>query len=47
VQKGHTVSTGAKARLSPAQFETINPYGTLSFDIVGVLKRTRRPLRRL
>jgi TnpA family transposase len=38
------VSTEAKGRLSPAQ--TINPYGTLTFDIVGVLKRTRHPLRR-
>ena len=29
--------------LSPGQFETINPYGTLTFDIPGVLGRPRRP----
>jgi TnpA family transposase len=34
--EGHAVSAEAKARLSPAQFETINPYGTLTFDIVAV-----------
>ncbi len=44
---GHHVSDEAVAHLSPAHFETINPYGTLTFDIAGVLKRSRRPLRRL
>jgi hypothetical protein len=43
---GNPVNAEAKARLSPAKFETINPYGTLSFAVVGVLERTRRPLRR-
>jgi len=40
---GHPVSDDAIAHLSPGQFETINPYGTLTFDIPGVLKRLRRP----
>ncbi len=40
---GHAVSSEAIANLSPAQFETINPYGTLTFDIPGVLERPRRP----
>lgn len=40
---GHPVSDEAIAHLSPGQFETINPYGTLTFDISGVLKRPRRP----
>jgi TnpA family transposase len=43
---GHQVSDEAKAHLSFAHFETINPYGTMVFDIAGVLKRSRRPLRR-
>ena len=43
---GHEVSDEAKAHLSFAHFETINPYGTMVFDIAGVLKRSRRPLRR-
>lgn len=29
--------------MSPAHFEAINPYGTLSFAIAGVLKRARSP----
>ena len=29
--------------LSPGQYETINPYGTLTFDIPGVLGCPRRP----
>jgi len=33
--------------MSFAHFEAINPYGTLIFDIASVLKRSRRPLRRL
>jgi TnpA family transposase len=41
---GHQASDEAIAHLSPARFETINPYGTLVFDIAGVLKRSRRPL---
>ena len=41
------VSDQVKAHISPAHFEAINPYGTLIFDIAGVLKRSRRPLRRL
>ena len=40
---GHPVSNEAIANLSPGQFETINPYGTLTFDITVVLKRPRRP----
>ena len=43
---GHEVSDEAKAHLSFAHFEAINPYGTMVFDIAGVLKRSRRPLRR-
>jgi Tn3 transposase DDE domain len=43
---GHPVSADAIAHLSPAQFETINPYGTLTFDIAGVLERPRRALLR-
>ena len=38
---GRPVSEAAIAHLSPGQFETINPYGTLTFDIPGVLKRPR------
>ncbi len=41
---GHQVSDQVKAHISPAHFEAINPYGTLIFDIAGVLKRSRRPL---
>ncbi len=44
---GHHVSDEAIAHLGPAHFEAINPYGTLSFDVAAVLKRARRPLRRL
>jgi len=40
---GRRVSDEAIAHLSPGQFETINPYGTLTFDIPGVLARPRRP----
>jgi hypothetical protein len=40
---GHPVSDETIAHLSPGQFETINPYGTLTFDILGVLQRPRRP----
>lgn len=43
---GHEVSDEAKAHLSFAHFEAINPYGTLVFDIASVLTRSRRPLRR-
>jgi hypothetical protein len=39
------VSDEAIAHLSPGQFETINPYGTLTFDIAGVLERPRRSPR--
>ena len=42
---GASVSDEAIAGLSPARFEAINPYGTMTFDIAAVLKRTRRPLR--
>jgi hypothetical protein len=36
------------AHTSPAIFEVINPYGTLSFDLPSILRRTgRRPLRSL
>jgi hypothetical protein len=40
---GRPISDDAIANLSPAQFETTNPYGTLTFDIPGVLGRPRRP----
>jgi Tn3 transposase DDE domain len=40
---GHPVSSEAIANLSPGQFETINPYGTLTFDITAVLELPRRP----
>lgn len=43
--EGHHLSEAAIAHLSPAHFEAINPYGTLSFDVASVLKRPRRPLR--
>ena len=43
--EGHHLSDAAIAHLSPAHFEAINPYGTLSFDVASVLKRPRRPLR--
>lgn len=43
---GRRVSDEAIAHLSPGQYETINPYGTLTFDIPGVLERPRRPPRR-
>ena len=42
---GHPVSDEVIAHLSPAHFEAINPYGTLTFDVAGVLKRSRRSLR--
>lgn len=45
-ETGQEVTDEAKAHMSPAHFEAINPYGTLIFDIAGVLKRSRRPLRR-
>lgn len=45
-ETGRPVSGQAKAHMSPAHFEAINPYGTLTFDIAGVLRRSRRPLRR-
>jgi hypothetical protein len=41
----HHLSEAAIAQLSPAPFEAVNPYGTLSFDVASVLKRPRRPLR--
>ena len=43
---GHAVSDSAKAHLSFVHFEPINPYGTMVFEIAGVLKRSRRPLCR-
>jgi TnpA family transposase len=45
--EGHQVSDESIVHLSPAHFEAINPYGTLTFDIAGILKRPRRPLRRV
>jgi hypothetical protein len=42
---GHQVSSETIAHLSPAHFEAINPYGTLSFDVAGILNGGRRPLR--
>ena len=43
----HQVSDQVKAHMSPAHVEAINPYEAVIFDIAGVLKRSRRPLRRL
>ena len=41
---GRPVSDKPIAHLSPGQYETINPYGSLTFDIPGVLGRpTDRP----
>jgi hypothetical protein len=37
---GHQVTDEAKAHLSFAHFETVNPYGTMVFDIAGVLNRS-------
>jgi len=46
--EGHQVSQATIAHTSPAIFEVVNPYGTLSFDVVSILGRTgRRPLRSL
>lgn len=43
---GHQLSEQTIAHLSPAHFDAINPYGTLSFDIAAILNRAaRRPLR--
>ena len=43
---GHHVSRETIAHTSPAIFEVVNPYGTLSFDVASILQRTgRRPLR--
>lgn len=44
--EGQVVSDEAKAHLSFAHFESINPYGTLVFDVAGVLGRSRRPLKK-
>ena len=44
--EGQGVSDEAKAHMSFAHFESINPYGTLVFDIAGVLGRSRRPLKK-
>jgi hypothetical protein len=40
---GRRVSDEAIGHLRPGQFETINPYGTLTFDILGVLARPSGP----
>jgi hypothetical protein len=41
---GHEVSEQTIADTSRAIFEVINPYGTLNFDVAGILSRTgRRP----
>ncbi|HEX8157114.1 MAG TPA: Tn3 family transposase [Solirubrobacteraceae bacterium] len=44
---GRPVSDEVISHLSPGQYEPINPYGTLNFDVANVVKRPRRPLRRL
>ncbi|MGH2669931.1 MAG: Tn3 family transposase, partial [bacterium] len=43
---GREVSDEAIAHVSPGHFESINPYGTHTIDVAGVLNRSgRRPLR--
>ena len=43
---GREVSDEAITHLSPAHFESINPYGTHTIDVAAVLDRPgRRPLR--
>ncbi len=43
---GHEISEEAIAHTSPGHFEAINPYGTHTIDVAGVLnRRGRRPLR--
>lgn len=44
---GRPVSDEAISHLSLGHYEPINPYGTLNFDVANVVKRPRRPLRRL
>jgi rRNA maturation protein Nop10 len=44
--EGKKVSEGDIARLSPARFEHINPYGKYRFEVEEGVNRTRlRPLR--
>jgi len=46
--EGHQVSHATIAHTSPAIFEVVKPYGTLSFDASSILGQTgRRPLQRL
>jgi TnpA family transposase len=43
---GHDVSDEVIAQISPAHFEALNPYGTHTIDVAGILGRgQRRPLR--
>jgi hypothetical protein len=43
---GHPVSDETIAHLSPARFETINPYGVYTIDVASILNRGHpRPLR--
>ncbi|MHB8508536.1 MAG: Tn3 family transposase [Candidatus Dormibacteria bacterium] len=43
---GHQVSDETIAHLSPARFETINPYGAYTIDVASILNRGHpRPLR--
>ena len=43
---GHQVTDEVIAQISPAHFEAINPYGTHTVDVAGILRRARlRPLR--
>jgi TnpA family transposase len=44
---GRPVSDEAISHLNLGHYEPINPYGTLNFDVANVVKRPRRPLRRL
>jgi len=39
------VSAPPVSHLSPGNYEPINPYGTLNFDVADMLKRPRRPRR--
>jgi hypothetical protein len=44
--EGYPVSDEAIAHLSPARFETINPYGAYTIDVASILNRGHpRPLR--
>jgi len=43
---GQELPRATLAHLTPARFEAINPYGTLTFEVAKILNRaSRRPLR--